>query len=300
MIIKKTHISVCICTYKRPELLRKLLLALGEQVTDGLFSYSVVVADNDKEETARKIVELFKINKDICISYHTEPRRNIALVRNKVVEKATGDFLAFIDDDELPENTWLFHLYSAIEKYQVDAILAPVRPRFEHIPPSWVEKGHFFKRPEYQTGRLMKFGECRTGNVLIRKRSIDCLDIPFDEKYESGSEDVDFFRRFINHGKTVIWCNEAPVYELVPPQRCTRKYLLRLALLRGGNSFKHKEGRIKGVTKAFLAIPLYFLALPFLYIVGEQYFLKYLVKLCDHFGRLTKAFGITIIRERTM
>ena len=89
-------------------------MALGEQVTDGLFSYSVVVADNDKEETARKIVELFKINKDICISYHTEPRRNIALVRNKVVEKRLVIF-SFIDDDELPENTWLFHLYSAIE-----------------------------------------------------------------------------------------------------------------------------------------------------------------------------------------
>jgi succinoglycan biosynthesis protein ExoM len=297
---RKPHISVCICTYKRPELLRLLLLKLREQITDGAFSYSVVVADNDSEETARKVVEEFSGSESLPVFYYTEPRKNIALVRNKAVGNAAGDYLAFIDDDELPENLWLSTLLVTLEKYGVDAVLAPVRPRFEHEPPAWVTKGRFFDRPEYATGRDLKSGECRTGNVLIRKKSLECLETPFDERFGSGSEDVDFFRRLMAHGKKAIWCNEAPAYELIPPQRCSRRYQIRLALLRGGNSFKHRNSRLKGIVKALLALPFYCCALPILYLLGEQYFMKYLIKVCDHFGRLMRAFGIVLVRQRAL
>lgn len=41
------HISVCICTFKRPSLLLRLLKELAGQETQGLFTYSIVVVDND-------------------------------------------------------------------------------------------------------------------------------------------------------------------------------------------------------------------------------------------------------------
>ena len=43
---KTNHISVCICTYKRATFLGRLLENLRDQDTSGLFTYSVVVADN--------------------------------------------------------------------------------------------------------------------------------------------------------------------------------------------------------------------------------------------------------------
>jgi len=294
------HICVCICTYKRPERLRFLLLKLKDIETDGLFTYSIVVADNDSERTAFPIINEFINKNNLSIFYCEEPCRNIALVRNKAVENAKGDYLAFIDDDELPENKWLLVLLKTIVKYNVDAVLAPVRPRFEHDLPRWVKKGKFFERPEYDTGRKMKYTECRTGNVLIKKSSIECLSVPFDSRFGSGSEDVDFFRRLIECGKTVIWCNEAPVYELIPPARCSRRYQIRLALLRGGNSYKHNKNRIKGIVKAMLALPLYCCLLPVYYLLGEYYFMKYLIKICDHFGRLMMFLGIVIVRERSI
>src|SRR5664280_1724691 len=50
------HISVCICTYKRPWLLKRLLGEIGKQETGGLFSYSIVVADNDALRSAEATV----------------------------------------------------------------------------------------------------------------------------------------------------------------------------------------------------------------------------------------------------
>src|SRR5579864_121377 len=53
------HITVCICTYKRPQLLERLLRALGQQSTGGFFSYSIVVADNDRLKSAETVVSTF-------------------------------------------------------------------------------------------------------------------------------------------------------------------------------------------------------------------------------------------------
>ena len=47
------HISVCVCTYKRPLMLKRLLAELDRQQTGGLFTYSIVVADNDQARSAQ-------------------------------------------------------------------------------------------------------------------------------------------------------------------------------------------------------------------------------------------------------
>src|SRR5947208_523071 len=76
-----THISVCICTYRRPRFLHRLLEELGKQVTDGLFTYSIVVVDNDSGRSGAKTVSRFQHNSAIQIQYLVEPTRNIALDR---------------------------------------------------------------------------------------------------------------------------------------------------------------------------------------------------------------------------
>ena len=58
--IQNNHISICICTYKRPHLLEKLLKKLQYQKTNDLFTYSIIVVDNDKNKSAKCIVEEFK------------------------------------------------------------------------------------------------------------------------------------------------------------------------------------------------------------------------------------------------
>jgi len=56
MVEERSHISVCICTFKRPQLLKRALEKLGHQRTEDLFSYSVVIVDNDRAESAREAV----------------------------------------------------------------------------------------------------------------------------------------------------------------------------------------------------------------------------------------------------
>src|SRR3954453_22793688 len=93
------HICICICTYKRPDCLRRLLDELSAQDTDGLFTYSIVVVDNDVARSGESVVRDFGAGSPVAVRYFFEPRQNISLARNKAIENACGDLLAFIDDD---------------------------------------------------------------------------------------------------------------------------------------------------------------------------------------------------------
>jgi succinoglycan biosynthesis protein ExoM len=294
------HISICISTYQRPALLSKLLHTLASQVTDGKFAYSIVVADNDAAESARTVVEGMADKFPVGLVYCTEPRRSIAHVRNMTIARSSGELIAFIDDDEFPESNWLLNLFGTLTTHECAGVLGPVRPFYPPGTPEWVKRAGFFERPEHPTGFVMPWQGCRTGNVLFRRRIIEGMDQPFSPAFGTGGSDVDFFRRMIDLGHKFIWCNEAPVHEEVPANRWRRRVLLKRAILRGQNSFKHPRHRAYSLLKAVFAIPLYAIALPFLLLFGHHLFMRYLVKTCDHLGRLMAAFGIQPVKSRDM
>jgi succinoglycan biosynthesis protein ExoM len=278
--------------------LGKLLSRLEKQRTDELFTHSVVVTDNDPAQSAREFVKSFSSKSDLRAIYTFEPQPNIALARNTALKHAEGDFIAFIDDDEYPENDWLLNLYKTCEERKVDGVLGPVRPYFEIAPPEWVTKGKFFVRPTHETGYRVKWEEARTGNVLFKREILDGVEVPFRSQFDTAGEDVDFFRRMMEKGCTFIWCNEAVAHELVPASRCNRSYLLKRALLRGSNFHKHPTDRIKNAAKSLVAVPCYTLALPVLALFGQHVFLKYLIKLLDHGSRLMAYVGFSAVTRR--
>src|SRR5271167_1755972 len=298
--MRKNHISVCICTFKRAALLRLLLDHLETQKTDGRFTFSAVVADNDSEGSARAVVDSFRRGAKTEVVYCLQPvPKNIAMTRNVAVANADGEFIAFIDDDEYPEDNWLVNLFNTcVTTESVAGVLGPVRPYFESEPPKWASKGRFFERAEFPTGYKLNFDQARSGNVLFRAEILKSLEIPFREHFNTAGEDVDFFRRLMANGYTFVWCNEAVALEIVPASRCTRRYLLRRALLRGSNFSKHPTQRIKNGLKSLIAAPCYAISLPVLLLFGQHVFLKYLIKFLDHFSRLMSYAGVPLVKEQ--
>lgn len=292
----KTTICVCIPTYKRPQLLRRTLAELAKEWGKGSFTYSIVVADNDSEQSAEPVVAEFRAGSSIETTYCVEPEQNISLVRNKALERARGDYIALIDDDEFPAQDWLATMLSACEKYGADGVLGPVRPFFEQPPPKWLIRGRFCERPQHPTGLLLHWRQTRTGNVLFRRQILDGIEHPFRREFGNGGEDQDFFGRMMQKGHRFIWCNEAAVYEVVPPARWTRSYLLKKALLRGQQ--ERLVLSLGSVMKSVAAVPLYAVMLPFGLVLGQHWFMDYAIRLLDHAGKLLAAMGLRVIPEK--
>jgi glycosyltransferase involved in cell wall biosynthesis len=298
--MKIPHITVCICTCGRHALLERLLRDIARQETADAFTFSVVVIDNDAMHPARHVIDACARDTQLRIDYAIEPERNIALARNAALARAAGEFAVFIDDDEFPVTTWLLHLFRTCETHNVAGVLGPVLPHFDQPPARWIIKGGFYDRPRHPTGFVLPWHECRTGNVLFRRAILIAGEEPFRREFGSGGEDQDFFRRQIERGHHFIWCDEAIACEVVPPERWSARFLLSRALLRGKNTFRHPRGRGRNLAKSLLAVPLYLCALPFLLVLGFEHFMRYLIKLTDHVGRLLALLGINPVRVRRM
>jgi succinoglycan biosynthesis protein ExoM len=296
----KEHISVCICTFKRPLMLKNLLNRLEKLKTDDEFTYSVVVVDNDVLESAHEIVDDYFERTGIQVRYEIEPERGYAHVRNRAVKNSHGDFIAFIDDDEYPEPEWLYRLYKTCKSLSSDGVLGPVVPQFESVPPQWILRGRVCERPSFETGTVIaRHSDTRTGNVLLKASLFHDDPMPFDPRFgKMGGEDVDFFKRKMSIGKIFVWCDEARVREVVPEERMNRVYFLRRALLRGFLESKDMRFLNLSVLKSITAIVLYTTILPIFLLMGQHVFMKYLIKDCDHLGKLFGVCGITLFRER--
>lgn len=284
--------------------MRRLLKKLSAQRTEALFTVSCVVVDNDAAASAHAVVEETQREGVLSIRYEVEPERNFAVIRNRAVSLADGNLLAFIDDDEVPQEDWLLQLFSTLQKFDADGVLAPVRPYFDGEPPSWIVKGRICDRPAHPTGMLLHWRQTRTGNVLLKREITAEQGIRFNPAFRTGGEDVDFFRRAIAAGNKFVWCEEAPAFELVPQERLQKRYHLKRALLQGRISLKYAAERPSFVSrlgvaaKSFCAVAAYTLALPITFIIGVHHGMKYLIKDCHHLGRLMALVGIEPFKER--
>jgi glycosyltransferase involved in cell wall biosynthesis len=281
-------------------MLFNLLSKLQDQVTENQFTYSAVVVDNDSKQSAHDTVTDWKQKSTIEIHYFCEPEQNIARTRNKAIANASGNFIAFIDDDEFPDNTWLINLFNAINKYKCAGILGPVKPYFEETPPQWIIKSRICERSSFLTGTILKNPiQTRTGNVLLSKELFINKAIHFNPQFgRTGGEDVDFFKRMMINGFTFIWCNEASVYEIVPQERFKKCYYLKRALLRGEVNAVNSRLFSLNTMKSALAFILYTTILPFFLLFGQHVFMKYLIKDCDHIGKLLGICGLSLIKEK--
>jgi cellulose synthase/poly-beta-1,6-N-acetylglucosamine synthase-like glycosyltransferase len=132
--------------------------------------------------------------------------------------------------------------------------------------------------------------------VLLRRRILSRVGQAFRPAFLTA-EDQDFFRRMIEKGHRFIWCNEAVAYEIVPPDRWKRSFMLRRALLRGKISIMHPTFGARDVAKSLLAVPVYALALPFALLVGQHCFMNCLVKLFDHGGKILAMLGMDPVKD---
>jgi O-antigen biosynthesis protein len=98
--------SVIVCTRDRAEDLRRCLLAVKQQKYP---FFEVIVVDNapTSDEAASVVSEL---GGSVPIRRLVEPIPGLARARNRGVWEARGSILAFIDDDEVPDEYWLAEL----------------------------------------------------------------------------------------------------------------------------------------------------------------------------------------------
>lgn len=229
------RISLCIATYRRPDQLAALLCDIGRQE---LSPDEVVIVDNDVNASAREAVEQWRRSGvRMPVRYDVQPLKNISFTRNRTVELAREEWIAFIDDDERAPPDWLLQMSYVVLHWGADGVLGPVVPLVPSQAASWIRRGQFYEWSRMRTGARIPPNRLRFGNVLLRGSLLRNGPPPFDPAYGlTGGEDGDLLVKLARRGANIIWCDEAIVTEPVDPTRLSLKWLLHRSL-RGGQDF---------------------------------------------------------------
>lgn len=299
--IKLDHISICICTLKRPEMLARVLDGVISQVTESAFTLEVVVVDNDKMRSAQGIVHKYQKSRKIKIIYDCEPEKNIALARNRTIHNASGNLIATIDDDEFPADNWLYQMYLCLREFNADGVLGPVLPYFPVGAPGWLKKSGLCERPRNATGSLMTGKDLRTGNALLKRYVFEKGETWFDPALGlTGGSDGQFMWGQIKKGRKFIWCDAAIVFETVPAERWPAKFYLkrnfRLGTLQG-KFYRHSQDINAGL-KSLLLLSGYSVMLAFTLFAGKHNWVKILTKIYYQLGCLLSFFNLTHVPHR--
>ncbi|MGH1506383.1 MAG: glycosyltransferase family 2 protein [Acidimicrobiales bacterium] len=219
--------SIAVPTFRRPDGLKACLASIVEATAESTSHHQlqeILVIDNDAEGSAAAIVQAAQDRTDVPIRYVCEARPGVVAARNRALEDATGEVLAFIDDDETAEGDWPLGLVDELERRPADLAGGPVRNRFQEPPPEWFVRGGFLVRDEPETGTELPW--LRSGNLAVRLEAIHTAALRFDDAFNrSGGEDVEFTRRASHAGLRLSWAADAVVTETVPPSRIEPAWL---------------------------------------------------------------------------
>ena len=213
-------VDVCVLTYRRPQSLMRLLGALQElrfpdvRLPSCACWWWTTTPRLRPGKSARTLAR----GSPLRFVYIVEKRRGIPQARNAALAAslAHSDFLAFVDDDEVPEPDWLAELLRVQRAGDADAVAGPVLPCFEPGAARWLTRGGLFERPRHTTGARIDYAY--TGNVLVRTAALAQMDALFDERLAlSGGSDSEFFERFAASGRRIVWADAAIVHEWFPP-----------------------------------------------------------------------------------
>ena len=108
---RNPKVSVVIPTYNRADKVRPTIESvLGQTVTD----LEVIVVDDGSSDGTGKILEETFGDR---IRYYAQANQGASVARNKGVEKARGEWIAFLDSDDLWEREKLEWQFKALEQF---------------------------------------------------------------------------------------------------------------------------------------------------------------------------------------
>ena len=165
------HLNIIICTHNRAGQLQRVFACLAEQNAAPGCSWEVLVVDNASTDETRAVTEAAIAGRMLPgLRYVHEARPGLTPARRRGVADATGDWIAFVDDDNLLDPGWVAAMACAIRAHpDAGGIGGEVRLAWEQEPPDYLQPFGFCFA-EQQVGQADRTADSLAGAGMVLRR----------------------------------------------------------------------------------------------------------------------------------
>ena len=247
-------ISVCICSHNRPGYVRDCLNGLARQtVPAGTFEI-LIVDSGSTGDTVNELADLAAETANTRLVRLDRP--GVSIARNAGADAATGDYVAYIDDDAIPTTDWIEQIRAAIIAIGgVPALLGGrILPLWESPLPGWwpsklrgvlsiIEaEGRGIYRSRTMPVDLAPYG----ANMIVHGAMMRSVGGFGDGTGRDGrtllsDEDVQLAWRLQDAGYAVCYDSRIVVQHQIQASRLTPDWLLRRMYWQGVSSVATKR-----------------------------------------------------------
>jgi glycosyltransferase involved in cell wall biosynthesis len=135
---KSLDFTVAIPTYNGESRLPELLERLRNQLYTEIFTWEIIVVDNNSTDNTADVVKSFQAcwQCPYPLKYCLEVKQGAAYARKRAVTEAKGKLIGFLDDDNYPVSNWVAAAYNFGQKYpKAGAYASQIHPDWEVEPP---------------------------------------------------------------------------------------------------------------------------------------------------------------------
>lgn len=195
------HVSVVVCTYNGNRTIRATMNGLRRIDYP---SFDVIVVDDGSVEPVASIVAPYGVR------YIRTPNQGLSAARNVGLAAATGEIVAYIDDDAYPDPHWLKYLAAVFLQGDWAGVGGPNLP-----PPG---DGPLAECVAHSPGGPIHvlFDDVEAEhipgcNMAFRRAALDAID-GFDVQFNAAGDDVDLCWRIQQNGGRITYCPGAMIW----------------------------------------------------------------------------------------
>ncbi len=237
-MLKKKFVSVIVPTYNHWEVLKLCINALEKQSYPKEF-FEVIVVNNDKNTLAPP--DLVMPSNFVLLD---EEKPGSYTARNKGIQYAKGEIIAFTDADCIPDKDWIKNAVRQLECGS-DRVAGRIEIVFQNGKLNWLEV--FEKVYAFNQDMNAKNGVSVTANLVTWKKYFEEIGL-FDDRLMSGG-DFDWNDRATQKGIGIDYADNVLV--LHPPRSSSKDFFKKIRRTTGG-LYKLKEGNHRWFLKYFI------------------------------------------------
>lgn len=235
-------VTVAICTLNRGDVLRKTLERMRLLEIPAGTDWELLVVDNNSTDNTPAV--LGEMTRSLPLRSLRETNVGLSYARNLVLKEARGEFIFWTDDDVLADSKWLKNLLSTFDSTGADFV-------FGRAAAAWPDD----KVPDWYSPRvsglfaLLDYGDESFVSDDLNKpfnglnfaaragahRQLGMFRIDYGPRGNRGggglAEDFDMYERALGAHMKIVYQPNAVVCHMIPPQRATRRFNCKKALL---------------------------------------------------------------------